>query len=143
MNHRSKEAETMNKKKKLDQNTIQTAKRLLKYMTGTHKIQFIIVFICIFISSAASIAVSLSLKFLLDDFIIPLIGQTDPNFAELYKALAVLGCIFALGVIATFIYTRMMVISVRVCLKVSVMICSSICRLFQSAISTRIQTDLS
>ena len=33
----------MNKKKKLDQNTIQTAKRLLKYMTGTHKIQFIIV----------------------------------------------------------------------------------------------------
>ena len=51
----------MNKKKKLDQNTIQTAKRLLKYMTGTHKIQFIIVFICIFISSAASIAVSLSL----------------------------------------------------------------------------------
>lgn len=69
----------MNKKKKLDQNTIQTAKRLLKYMTGTHKIQFIIVFICIFISSAASIAVSLSLKFLLDDFIIPLIGQTDPN----------------------------------------------------------------
>ena len=33
MNHRSKEAETMNKKKKLDQNTIQTAKRLLKYMT--------------------------------------------------------------------------------------------------------------
>ena len=34
----------MNKKKKLDQNTIQTAKRLLKYMTGTHKIQFIIVF---------------------------------------------------------------------------------------------------
>ena len=99
----------MNKKKKLDQNTIQTAKRLLKYMTGTHKIQFIIVFICIFISSAASIAVSLSLKFLLDDFIIPLIGQTDPNFAELYKALAVLGCIFALGVIATIIYTRMMV----------------------------------
>ena len=122
----------MNKKKKLDQNTIQTAKRLLKYMTGTHKIQFIIVFICIFISSAASIAVSLSLKFLLDDFIIPLIGQTDPNFAELYKALAVLGCIFALGVIATFIYTRMMVY-----------IGSSICRLFQSAISTRIQTDLS
>ena len=99
----------MNKKKKLDQNTIQTAKRLLKYMTGTHKIQFIIVFICIFISSVASIAVSLSLKFLLDDFIIPLIGQTDPNFAELYKALAVLGTIFALGVIATFIYTRMMV----------------------------------
>ena len=99
----------MNKKKKLDQNTIKTAKRLLKYMTATYKAQFILVFICIFISSVASISVSLSLKFLLDDFIIPLIGQTDPNFAELYKALSVLGCIFLLGVIATFIYTRTMV----------------------------------
>ena len=67
----------MNKKKKLDQNTIKTAKRLLKYMTATYKAQFILVFICIFISSVASISVSLSLKFLLDDFIIPLIGQTD------------------------------------------------------------------
>ena len=49
----------MNKKKKLDQNTIKTAKRLLKYMTATYKAQFILVFICIFISSVASISVSL------------------------------------------------------------------------------------
>ena len=50
-----------------------------------------------------------SLRYLLDDFILPLIGQKEPNFAELYQALAVLGCIFLVGVIATFIYTRMMV----------------------------------
>ena len=31
------------------------------------------------------------------------------KYAELYKAMAVLGCIFAVGVIATFIYSRMMV----------------------------------
>ena len=109
MNHRSKEAETMNKKKKLDQNTIQTAKRLLKYITETYKLRLILVFICIFLSAVASISVSLSLKYLLDDYIIPLIGQTAPNYAELYKAMAVLGCIFAVGVIATFIYSRMMV----------------------------------
>lgn len=105
----------MNKKKKLDQNTIKTAKRLLKYMTATYKAQFILVFICIFISSVASISVSLSLKFLLDDFIIPLIGQTDPNFAELYKALSVLGCIFLLGVIATLSIPEQWFISVRAC----------------------------
>ena len=104
----------MSKEKKptkpsLNKNTLKTAKRLLGYVTKTYKVQFIIVLICILVSSIATISVSLSLKFLLDDYIIPLIGQTDPNFAELYKALAVLGCIFALGVIATFIYTRMMV----------------------------------
>ena len=49
------------------------------------------------------------MKFLLDDFIIPLIGQKQPNFAELYQAMAVLGCIFLVGVVSTFVYTRMMV----------------------------------
>ena len=89
--------------------TAKTAKRLLKYVTGMYKVQFVIVFVCILLSSVASISVSLSLKFLLDDFIIPLIGQKQPNFAELYQAMAVLGCIFLVGVVSTFVYTRMMV----------------------------------
>ena len=89
--------------------TIKTAKRLLGYVVSTYKIQFIIVLICILMSSVASISVSLSLKFLLDDFIIPLIGQKDPDYSELYMALTVLGTIFLCGVIATFVYSRMMV----------------------------------
>ena len=87
----------------------QTTKRLMKYVTETYKLQFVIVFICILLSAIATTAVSLSLRYLLDDFILPLIGQQTPNFAGLYKALTVLGCIFLIGVIATFIYTRMMV----------------------------------
>lgn len=98
-----------NRKPKLSKDTLKTAKRLLKYVTETYKMRFILVFICILISSVATISVSLSLKFLLDDFIIPLIGQQSPDFTELYQALAVLGGIFLLGVISTFIYTRMMV----------------------------------
>ena len=89
--------------------TIKTAKRLLGYVTGTYKVQFIIVLFCILISSIASISVSLSLRFLLDDYIIPLIGQQDPDYSELYMALTVLGTIFLCGVIATFIYSRLMV----------------------------------
>ena len=101
----------MNKKKKtrMTQNDIKTAKRLLKYVTEKYKLQFILVFICILISAVATTAVSLSLRYLLDDFILPLIGQKQPDFAGLYKALTVLGCIFLAGVAATFIYTRMMV----------------------------------
>ena len=68
-----------------------------------------LVFICILISSVASISVSLSLKFMLDDYIIPLIGQQNPNYTELYQALDVLACIFIAGVLATFTYTRLMV----------------------------------
>lgn len=96
-------------KPKVTKETIKTAKRLLGYVTSRFKLQFIAVFICIIISSIASISVSLSLKFLVDDFILPLVGQQDPNFGELYRALAILATIFAAGVIATFIYSRLMV----------------------------------
>lgn len=97
-------------KPKITANTLKTASRLMKYVTGTYKVQFIIVLICILMASISSISVSLSLRFLLDDYILPLIGQTDPNFSELYKAMAVLACIFILGVIASFVYNRMMVV---------------------------------
>lgn len=96
-------------KPKVTKETIKTAKRLLRYVTSRFKLQFIAVFICIIISSIASISVSLSLKFLVDDFILPLVGQQDPNFGELYRALAILATIFAAGVISTFIYSRLMV----------------------------------
>lgn len=97
------------KKPKVTKNTLKTAKRLLGYVTSRYKIQFVAVFICIIVSSIASISVSLSLKFLLDDFILPLIGQQDPNFSELYHALSILAIIFMSGVICTFIYSRLMV----------------------------------
>ena len=99
----------MNKKKRISKNDIKTAKRLLKYVTETYKFRFVLVFICILISSVASISVSLSLKFMLDDYIIPLIGQQNPNYTELYQALGVLACIFIAGVLAAFTYTRLMV----------------------------------
>ena len=99
----------MNKKKRISKNDIKTTKRLLKYVTETYKFRFVLVFICILISAVASISVSLSLKFMLDDYIIPLIGQQNPNYTELYQALGVLACIFIAGVLATFTYTRLMV----------------------------------
>ena len=45
-------------KPKVTKNTIRTAKRLLGYVTGTYKVQFVCVLICILVSSVASISVS-------------------------------------------------------------------------------------
>ena len=50
-----------NGKPKLSKDTLKTAKRLLKYVTETYKMRFILVFVCILISSVATISVSLSL----------------------------------------------------------------------------------
>lgn len=97
------------RKPRVTKDTLTTGKRLLGYVLRDYKLRFIGVFFCILMSSIASISVSLSLKFLLDDYIIPLIGKQNPNYMELYRAMAVLGCIFLCGVIATFIYSRLMV----------------------------------
>ena len=55
--------------KRLSAENIATGKRLLKYIMDLYKYRFIMVFICILLSAVASISVSLSLKYLLDDFI--------------------------------------------------------------------------
>ena len=75
----------MNKKKqgKMSKNTLKTAGRLLKYVTGTYKKEFVIVIVCIILCSIATIAVSFSMKYLLDDYILPLVGQTDPDFDDI------------------------------------------------------------
>ena len=44
--------------------TLKTAKRLLGYVTGVFRVQFVIVVICILMCSVASISVSLSMRFL-------------------------------------------------------------------------------
>ena len=98
-----------NPQRKGPKKPMETAKRLLKYVTGTYKAEFIFVFVCILVCSIASISVSISMKFLLDDYIIPLIGQANPDFSDLYQALAVLACIFVLGILASFCYSRLMV----------------------------------
>ncbi len=100
----------MNKRNNgMSQNTMKTSSRLLKYVTGTYKVEFIIVVICILLCSVASISVSFSMKFLLDDYILPLVGQADPDFGGLYQALTVLGCIFAMGIVGSYLYNRLMV----------------------------------
>ena len=105
----SNQERPVREKPTINKGTLKTAKRLLGYVTSGYKIQFIVVVICILLCSVASISVSLSLKFLLDDFIIPLMGQENPDFSELYMALSVLACIFAAGVVASFLYNRLMV----------------------------------
>ncbi len=50
------------REKVLNKNILKTAKRLLRYVTDTYKLQIIIVFICIFISAGVSRICILVLK---------------------------------------------------------------------------------
>ncbi|MBR4807717.1 MAG: ABC transporter ATP-binding protein [Lachnospiraceae bacterium] len=86
-----------------------TIKRILSYMKGKNTLRFIIVLFCILISSLTGVANSMFTRVLIDDNITPLIGQTNPDFSGLIKALTTMVCIYVCGICATYLYNRIMV----------------------------------
>ncbi|MFV0529557.1 MAG: ABC transporter ATP-binding protein [Lachnospiraceae bacterium] len=86
-----------------------TIARLMKYVSGTYRLQFIIAVIAIVLSALANTVAPLSLMFIIDDFITPLIGQTTPDYSALLQILLILAIIFYLGVLCTYLYNRLMI----------------------------------
>ena len=94
-----------------------TIKRLMSYVTGQYKAQFTLVLVCILISSLAGVAGSLFLKTLIDDYIAPLLLAENPVFAGLLEAILIMAGIYLAGVVATFVYNRLMVVIAQGVLK--------------------------
>lgn len=87
-----------------------TAKRLIKYVTKGHKKQLFFVIICILLSSIVGVVGSLFLKTLIDDYITPLLGVSNPNYSGLLTAILTMACIYITGAIASYLYERKMAI---------------------------------
>ncbi len=90
------------------QNAKETIKRLLKYF-AKHKLTMVLVTIGIIISSLTSVANSIFIKVLVDDYITPLVQNNSTDFSGLFSALSLMGLIFLIGTISTWFYTRIMV----------------------------------
>ena len=97
------------KNKNKNKNTWKTIKRLLKYVTGTYKVQFVIVCISIIVSAIVSVLGVQFLKYLIDDFIVPLMGNSNPDYSSLFNAIVAMGVLYLIGVITTYLYNRLMI----------------------------------
>lgn len=86
-----------------------TVRRLLKEMTGVYKVTLVFAFLFILISAAANVAGSFFIQKLVDGYITPLLLAETPDFSGLIGALLIMGCVYLTGVLATFLYNRMMV----------------------------------
>ncbi len=86
----------------------ETVKRILSYLK-LYKAALITVIVCIMLSAAASVAASLFIQILIDRYIVPLLGQSSPVFTGLMQALCIMGIIYIVGTIATWMYNRSMV----------------------------------
>lgn len=87
-----------------------TVKRLLGYINRKYKAQFIIVFVCIIFSGIASVAGSLFLQTLIDNYITPLIGEPNPVFTSLLGAIGIMAIIYLVGIISGYLYNRIMAV---------------------------------
>ena len=83
--------------------------RLLKYVGKNYGIHLVIVAVCIFISVIANVQGTMFMKNLIDLYIMPMIGQSNPSFAPLLGAITRVAVFYLIGVIATFAYNRIMV----------------------------------
>lgn len=93
-----------------------TIKRLLSYV-AQYKVRLIIVVFCILISSGASVASSLFIQTLIDDYVSPLLLATNPDFGGLAVALLQMATIFLTGILAGLFYNRTMAIVAQSTLK--------------------------
>ena len=94
-----------------------TVKRLLKIISEKYKKHLVLVFICLVISSVVSVSAPLFSKKIIDDYIVPLLGTENPVFDGLRNLILIMGVVFLLGIISTFIYNRLMVVIAQGMLK--------------------------
>ncbi|MBQ3786819.1 MAG: ABC transporter ATP-binding protein, partial [Lachnospiraceae bacterium] len=80
-----------------------TLKRLIKYVGRRYTLQMILVVICIVTTAVANVKGTLFLRTLIDDYIMKLIGQAQPDFLPLEKALVRLVFIYALAALASLV----------------------------------------
>ena len=87
---------------------VKTLKRLLAFIMKRYKFRYIIVLICIAISSIVQVVGTMFMKSLIDDYILPMLDGRIQTFQPLISALTTMGCIYLLGIICTYAYNIIM-----------------------------------
>ena len=83
--------------------------RLFRYIFKNYKVNFIVVLLCIVVSSLTSLASSLFTRSLIDDYITPMTAAAAPDYAPLAVALAKLGAVILVGIIAGYAQSLIMI----------------------------------
>ncbi len=83
--------------------------RLLKYIAKNYLAALIVVAVCIFIGVLANVQGTLFTQTLIDDYIMPMLGTSNPDFGPLAMAIGRVAVFYAIGALSTYVYNRIMV----------------------------------
>lgn len=84
-------------------------RRLIGYILKDYTPHVIIVVICIFVGVLANVQGTLFMQTLIDGYIVPLLESANPDFSGLAYAIARVACFYAVGVLSTYLYNRIMI----------------------------------
>ena len=87
---------------------MKTVKRVLRYLFA-YKWYLLVVMVCIIVSALAGVNGSKFLQTLVDDYIKPLMLESNPDLSGLLRDIIVVGIVYVLGALSTFTYNRLMV----------------------------------
>ena len=97
-------------KVKADRDSLQVLMRLCAYVIRNYRVSCFFVLIFIIISSLATVARSLFLKSLIDDYIAPILASNGPaDFGPLFQALCAMAAIYVCGIASTYLYARILI----------------------------------
>ncbi len=85
-----------------------TIGRILKYM-GKFKALWLVVFLCVIVSSGASVIGTYLIKPALNNYIIPMIGHQNPDYSGFLRLLIGVLAMFLLGTLAGWCNSRLMI----------------------------------
>lgn len=84
--------------------------RVFQYVWKSYGIHIVIVIVCIFIGVLANVQGTLFTQTLIDDYILPMLAAAgEPDFSGLAHAIQRVAIFYAIGIISTYIYNRIMV----------------------------------
>lgn len=85
-----------------------TFRRILKYFKP-YRGQLVLVLIGLLVSVAANIAGTYMLVPIINEYIVPWIGNANPDFTGLIGQLTVMAAVYTIGILGTFMYNRLMI----------------------------------
>ena len=85
-----------------------TLKRLLKYIFH-YKVRMVFIILSIIVSAVAQAGAALFLQSLIDRYILPLVGKPNPVWTPLIEALILMGILYALGTLCSWLYNYLLV----------------------------------
>lgn len=84
-------------------------KRLIGYVAKSYGFHLVAVAVLILVSVLMNVQGTLFIQRLIDDYITPMLGSESPDFAALAYAILRVGCFYAIGIVAAYLYNLLMV----------------------------------